>query len=88
MSTDSTAGGTTYACAYRRARRAAKLLTYDVAKCTTNAASKAGCAISGSHRSLRNEDAQKQDGQCHFHFVNLYGLSAGAHGLKHACHWD
>ncbi|OLY76489.1 hypothetical protein AU074_18545 [Pseudomonas sp. ATCC PTA-122608] len=58
MSADSTAGSTTYACAYCRARRAAELLTYDIAKCTTNAASKSGCAISGCHRALRNEDTQ------------------------------
>ncbi|MBX7277143.1 hypothetical protein K2E95_16950 [Pseudomonas sp. ERGC3:01] len=58
MSADSTAGGTTYACAYRSASRAPELLAYDVAKCTTNAASKSGCAISGCHRSLRNEDTQ------------------------------
>ncbi|OAE15514.1 hypothetical protein A2T76_17765 [Pseudomonas brenneri] len=58
MSTNSTTRSSTNACANRRACRAPELLTYDIAKCTTNAASKSGCAISGCHRSLRNEDTQ------------------------------
>ncbi|AMW83881.1 hypothetical protein AK972_3081 [Pseudomonas yamanorum] len=37
-------------------------MTYDIAKCTTNAASKSGGAISGCHCALRNEDTQNQGG--------------------------
>ena len=62
LSTDGSTGGTPQACAYCSARRAAKLLAYDIAKCTTNAASESGCTVSGSHRSLRNQDAQYQGG--------------------------
>ncbi len=60
--TDCSTGGATQACAHGGSSRAAKLLADDVAERTTDAAAERRCAISGSHRSLRDQNTQDQGG--------------------------